>query len=145
MNAQIAASAPHTTAVLAALQEAGILAGHAVAPNGGGWQGEPGRSDYVPYAVVYPSPGVPDGNIAEPHEYLDYTAQINCWGLTASQVEKLADQVRAALVGRRLTVPGRTCYPVQQPPGSVPVARFDQPPPAEYRAVVEIAFRSQAA
>lgn len=143
MSAPVAASAPHTAAVLATLQTAGILAGHAVAPDGGGWQGEPGRSTYVPYAVVYPSPGVPDGNVSEPHEYLDYSAQINCWAATADQAERLADQVRAALVGRRLTVPGRSTYPVQQPPGSVPVARFDQPPPATYRAVVEITVRSQ--
>ncbi|OPG13625.1 hypothetical protein [Microbispora sp. GKU 823] len=145
MADQIAPSAPHTAAVLAALEEAGIVAGRAVKPDGGGWAGEPGHSDYVPYAVVYPSPGVPDGNIAEPLEYLDYSAQISCWGTTEEQVEMFADDVRAALIGRILSVPGRSCYRVQQPPGSPPVQRFDQPPPAEYRAVVEIAFRSQAA
>ncbi|MFI7630270.1 tail completion protein gp17 [Microbispora rosea] len=144
MSDVIAASGPHTDAVLAALEAAEVLVGRSVSPPGGGWQGEPGHSDYVPYAVVYPSPGVPDGNIAEPLTYLDYSAQISCWGTTASQVEVVADQVRAALVGKRLTVPGRSTYPVQQPPGSVPVQRFDQPPPAVFRAVVEIAFRSQA-
>ncbi|MBP2704400.1 hypothetical protein JOL79_11305 [Microbispora sp. RL4-1S] len=140
----VAPSAPHTAAVVAALEAAGVLVGRATAPEGGGWQGEPGHSPYVPYAVIYPSPGVPDGNVAEPVAYLDYTAQINCWGADADQAETCADQVRAPLIGKRLTVPGRSCYPVQQPPGSPPTARIDTPPPPEFRAVVEIAFRSQA-
>ncbi|GAA0403070.1 hypothetical protein GCM10009530_63820 [Microbispora corallina] len=144
MADDLAPSTPHTDAVVAALQAAQIVVGRAEHPEGGGWQGEPYDSTYVPYAVLYPSPGVPDGSVAEPLEYLDYSAQINCWGATAGQAETCADQVRAALIGKRLTLPGRRCYRVQTPPGSPPIARVDTPPPPEYRAVVEIAFRSQA-
>ena len=141
----IAATTPHTDAVVAALEEAHILVGRAVHPDGGGWQGNPGNSNYVPYSVVYPMSGSPDGNPAEPLAYLDYSAQISCWGHTATQAEAEADKVRAALIGKRLTVPGRRCYPVYPPPGSAPpIRRNDSPPPVEYLAVVEIAFRSQA-
>jgi len=140
-----APSRPHTDAVVAALEDAGILTGRGEHPSGGGWQGEPGRSTYIPYVVVYPFPGREDGNIAEPYEYLDYRAQISCWGATAVQTEMLADRVRAALIGKRLPVPGRSSYPVGQVPGSrPPTSRVDVPPP-EYHAVVEITFRTKAA
>lgn len=145
MVTELAAAAPHTTALIELLESAGILAGRGEHPEGGGWQGEPGRSDYIPYVVVYPFPGSPDGNTAEPYEYLDYKAQVSCWGATAVHVEEFADRVRGALIGKRLTVPGRSSYPIGTPPGAGrPVARVDQVQPPEYHAVVEITARTQA-
>ncbi|WP_326642871.1 hypothetical protein OG884_05770 [Streptosporangium sp. NBC_01755] len=144
MTIPIAPTAPHTDAVVAAIAAIPMPVERAKKPAGGGWQGDPGTSDYVPYAVVYPSPGVPDGNEAEPLEYLDYSAQINIWGITEPQAERVADLVRAALIGRRLTVAGRSTYRVQTP-GGPPIRRDDSVQPSTYLAVVEIAFRSQPA
>lgn len=122
-----------------------MLVARATMPDGAGWQGTPGRSDFHRYAVLYPSGGTPDGSIAEPLEYLDYRAQINIFGVTEVQAERAADDVRAALIGRRLQVEGRSTYRVQAPQGGPPVVRDDSTPIPEYMAVVEIEFRSQPA
>lgn len=140
---QVAPSTPHTDAVISLLEAADLIVGRALHPEGGGWQGEPGRADYVPYDVVYPAPGTPDGNLAEPLEYLDYKAQITCWGATETQAEQEADRVRAAVVGQLLTVAGRSSYRIQQPPGSRHVRRDDSVSPPEWQAVVDIEVRTQ--
>jgi hypothetical protein len=114
-------------------------------PAGSGWQGTPGSSSYVRYAVVYPSPGTPDGNAAEPYEYLDFEAQINVFGATATQAGDAADDVRQALIGRRLVVAGRSSYHADAPPGQTPLFRDDTVPVPVYMAVIEIVFRSQPA
>lgn len=140
----IAASTPHTDAVVTAIAAIPMLVDRARMPDGAGWQGTPGSSDFKRYAVVYPSPGTPDGNLAQPYEYLDYKAQINIFGVTATQAEDAADDVRVALIGRRLTVAGRSTYRVQTP-GGPPVRRDDSVQTSLFMAVVEIAFRSQPA
>ncbi|MER7213213.1 hypothetical protein ABT340_39635 [Streptosporangium sp. NPDC000239] len=129
--------------MVAAITAAGVLVGRGVFPSGAGWSGNPGSSNYVPYAVVYPSPGVADGNTAEPLEYLDYSGQINCFGVTQDQAVQVADTVRGALIGRRLTVVGRSTYPVTSP-GGPPVRPDNSVVPPVHMATVEIAFRSQA-
>ncbi|MFI7448077.1 hypothetical protein ACIBQX_11315 [Nonomuraea sp. NPDC049714] len=139
----IAPTTPHTNAVVAAITAVPMLVDRAKQPAGSGWQGTPGASTFVRYAVVYPSPGIPDGNAAEPLEYLDYAAQINVFGATETQVEGATDDVRAALIGQRLTVSGRSTYRVQAAPGQAPIIRDDTVPTPVYMAVVEIAFRSQ--
>lgn len=144
MTIPIAPSAPHTDAVVSAVAAIPMPVERARKPAGGGWQGEPGDSNYVAYAVVYPSPGTPDGGEAEPLEYLNYTAQINIHAKTEIQAERAADLVRAALIGRHLTVAGRFTYRVQTP-GGPPIRRDDSVQPSTYMAVVEIAFRSQPA
>jgi hypothetical protein len=133
---------PHTDAVVAAISAIPMLVGRTIKPAGGGWTGTPGSSTYVRYAVVYPSPGSPDGNLAEPYEYLDYSAQVNIFGATASQAEGAMDAVRSALIGQRLTVVGRATYPVQFV-GGPPVIRDDSVTPAVFMAAVEIAFLTQ--
>ncbi|GAA2860115.1 hypothetical protein [Nonomuraea rubra] len=144
MTIPIAATTPHTDAVVAAIQAIPMLVGRARRPDGAGWQGSPGTSTFIRYAVVYPFGGIPDGNVSEPYEYLDYQAQINLFGANATQVEDAADDVRAALIGRRLTVPSRSTYPVRTP-GGPPVRRDESVTPPTFMAVVEIAFRSQPA
>jgi hypothetical protein len=141
----VAPASPHTDAVVAAISAIPMLVDRAVMPQGAGWQGTPGQSTFVRYAVVYPFPGTPDGNVAEPLEYLDYQAQISIFGATARQVEDAADEVRAALIGRRLTVAGRSSYRVQTPPGGRPVTVDNSVYPPVFMAVVEIAVRSQPA
>lgn len=143
MTIPIAPAVPHTDAVVAAIAAIPMLVDRAKQPAGSGWQGTPGGSTYKRYAVVYPSPGIPDGNEAEPLEYLDYEAQINVFGATETQAETAADDVRGALIGRRLAVAGRSTYRVQTPAGQRPIFRDDSVPAPVYMAVVEIAFRSQ--
>lgn len=140
----VASSTPHTDAVVAAIEAIPLLVGRGIKPAGGGWQGTPGVSSFVRFAVLFPFQGTADGSIAEPLEYLDYKAQINIYGASSTQVEDAADDVRAALIGRRLTVTGRSTYPVQNP-GGPPIIRDDSLPVPVYMAVVEIAFRSQPA
>lgn len=145
MTIEIAPATPHTDAVVAAIAAIPMLVGRAAMPDGAGWQGTPGQSDFQRYAVVYPFPGTPDGNAAEPLEYLDYQAQISLFGVTETQAERAADDVRAALIGRRLDVEGRSTYRVQTPPGGKPVTPDNSVFPPEFMAVVEIVFRSQPA
>lgn len=137
-----APASPHTDAFLAALADAGIPAGRGEAPAGAGWQGEPGRSPFVPYAVLFPSAAATDGDLARPHAYLDYEVQITVVGVTAEQTERLLDRVRAALVGRQLPVPGRSSYRVQLAEGGRPVTRDDQVTPAEYYASAMFSLRT---
>lgn len=144
MTIPVAPSTPHTAAVVAAIAAIPMLVGRSTKPSGAGWQGNPGTSTYVRYAVVFPSQGTPDGNVSEPLEYLDYTAQINVFGATETQAEDAADDVRAALIGQRLTVAGRSTYRVQTP-GGPPVIKDESVAPPVFMAVVEIAFRSQPA
>lgn len=143
MTIPVAPATPHTDAVVAAIAAIPMLVDRAKQPAASGWQGTPGTSSYVRYAVVYPSSGTPDGSVAEPLEYLDYAAQINVFGATESQAEHACDDVRAALIGRRLAVSGRSTYRVQTPPGDRLIFRDDSIPVPVYMAVVEITFRSQ--
>jgi hypothetical protein len=143
MTIPIALARPHTDAVVAAIAAIPMLVDRAKQPTGSGWQGTPGASTFKRYAVVYPSPGTPDGSVAEPLEYLDYRAQINVFGATETQAEDGSDEVRVALIGRRLSVAGRATYRVQTPPGERLVFRDDSLPAPIYMAVVEIEFRSQ--
>ena len=123
-------SRPHTAAFLTALQAAGLAVKVGVAPSGGGWQG--GRSSFVPYAVLFPMPGNTDGDLADPNTYLDYQAQVTVVGVTADQTEATMDKAKAALVGARLAVAGRSSYRVRLEPGGRPITRDDQVTPAEY-------------
>lgn len=136
---------PHTDAVAAAISAAGLAVGRGVPPAGAGWQGEPDRSDFVPYAVLFPNPGIPDGNIADPLEYLDYTVQVTVVAASQEGAEAAIDTVKDALVGRRLTVIGRApSYPGQMLVDR-PAARDDAVAPPLHYAIAQIRFRTQPA
>jgi hypothetical protein len=101
-----------TTAVLdtlATAAEAGAwLVGDAEKPAGGGWQGEPGTSVFVPYVVLWPIPGgYIDGSLGRPDSDAESLYQATSVGATRQQAETVGDRVRAALVGAQLTIPGR--------------------------------------
>jgi hypothetical protein len=106
----VAAAAPHTTAVEAALEDAGLAVGRGIQPSGSGWQGQEGASAHVPYVVLYPGSGTTDGTIAVPTEYLDYTCQLTCVAAVQAAAESVADVVKATLVDRPLSVPSRASY-----------------------------------
>lgn len=140
----VAAARPHTDAVVAALEAAALLVGRGQQPAGSGWQGEPGQSEHVGYVVVYPSPGLTDGNIADPHEYLDYTVQATCVAATQEGAEAVMDLVKSALVGARLAVAGRSSYPVYLLL-DLPVRRDDQIAPPVHYSVAQFRVRTQPA
>lgn len=137
----VAPARPHTNAVVLALQAAGLLVGRGQKPAGSGWQAEPGASSFVAYAVVYPSPGMTDGDLCDPHEYLDYRVQVTCVAASQEGAESIADRVKAALVGVRLTVTGRSLYPFQLDSSS-PATRDDAVSPPVHYAIVQLACRS---
>lgn len=136
-----AASRPHTDALTAALAGAGLATGRGQEPDGAGWQAEPGASDFVPYAVVYPSPGMPDGDLADPNEYLDYAAQITCVAGSSEGAEAAAD-IAKTLVGQRLAIDGRALsYPVTLLLDR-PAQRDDAVTPPLHYAVLQLGFRT---
>lgn len=137
----VAAARPHTDAVEEWLTTGDLLVGRGKKPDGAGWQGEPGDSEYKPYVVLFPSPGGTDGDLGDPHEYLDYTVQATCVAATQEGAEAVADAVKILLVGVRLTVPGRSLYPFQVTLDS-PASRDDQLAPPVHYAVVRLTCRS---
>lgn len=137
----VAAARPHTDAVVACLEDAGLLVGRGEKPLGAGWQGSPGASVFVPYVVLWPSPGDTAGDLCDPHEYLDYMVQATCIGSTQEGAEAVADAVKIALVGVRLMVPNRSLYPFQITLDR-PVTRDDTVAPTLHFAVLQLACRS---
>lgn len=137
----VAPARPHTDAVAGAITGAGLLVGRGAKPAGGGWQGEPGASDHVDYAVLYPTPGMTDGDLCDPHSYLDYQVQVTCVAASQEGAEAAADRAKAALVGVRLAVSGRSLYPFQLVSSSLAV-RDDQVAPPVHYAVVILGCRS---
>lgn len=115
---------------------AGLLVGRGQKPAGGGWQGEPGASDFTAYVVLYPDPGLFDGVLGNPWESLDYKVQASCVAATQTGAERVSDLVKATLVGRKITVPGRGMYPFQLD-GGQPASRDDQvEPPIHFVALI---------
>ena len=141
---------PHTDAAVAAIQAvvsaqaSQVLVGRGEQPDGSGWQDEPGASVFRPYVVVYPTPGTPDGSVADPVEYLDYQAQASCVAATQEGAEAVADLVKAAWVNAALAVTGRTCYPGQADVDR-PATRDDTTSPPVHYAVLVVRWRTQRA
>jgi hypothetical protein len=135
---------PHTDAIAAALTAAGLLVGRGRQPAGSGWQGQPGSSTYRPYVVLYPSPGTTDGNLADPHEYLDYTFQTTCVANTQEGAEAVSDIVKTTLVGTRPAVAGRSAYPVYVLADPI-TQRDDAVSPPLHYCTPQFRFRTQPA
>lgn len=116
----------HDTAVVAAIAAAGLTVDLARKPDGGGWQGAAGESDFVYYAIVYPLPGGSrDGSAARPYDDITLPYQVQCIGDTASAVRAVVDLVEAALVDTRIAVAGRFVEPVE-PSDSGGLTREDE-------------------
>lgn len=132
---------PHTDAVVAALEAAGVLVGRGEEPSGAGWQGEPGASQFTPYVVLYPTPGMGDGDLADPNTYLDYACQATCVAATQEGAEAAAD-IAKTIVGQRLAVAGRSlAYPVELLLAR-PAQRDDTVTPPVHYAVLQLGFRT---
>lgn len=120
-----------------------VLVGRGRVPDGAGWIDEPGSATFRPYIVVYPSPGIPDGSLAEPVEYLDYRAQATCVAATQEGAESVADLVKAAWVNAPLPVSGRFSYRGQLVVEN-PITRDDAEAPPVHYAVLQVVWRTQA-
>jgi hypothetical protein len=132
---------PHTDAMVAALTDAGMLVGRGKKPDGAGWQGEPGQSEYASYIVLYPGPGTTDGDLCDPHEYLDYSCQLTTVAATQDGAEAVMDIAKTALVGVRLDVTGRSAWPVYID-SDRPATRDDTVSPPVHYAVAVFRFRT---
>ncbi|MGI5423061.1 hypothetical protein [Actinomadura luteofluorescens] len=143
MTSVAAPARPHADAVIAALVAAGLLVDRGKQPAGSGWQGTPGSSTFKAYAVLYTSSGVPDGNVADPNAYLDFSFQVTCVGSTGDGAQAISDRVQAALIGRKLAVVGRSSYPVYKT--ADPIGQRDDAvsPPLHYQTP-QFRFRTQA-
>jgi hypothetical protein len=88
-----------------------ILVGRGSAPTPGGWQqGQPGKGVFVPYVVVKTGSARPSANARDPIGIDGYTWDVGYTlymvGVTDSQSDDVADQVRAATAafGRKQAV-----------------------------------------
>lgn len=130
--------APMIAAVISRVEEyasalgAGVLVGDSTMPPGGGWQAEPGGSEFVPYVVVHDLiPGGFDGPMSGPEEDLvDAAVQLTCVGGYPDQARKVADLARAAMLSGSLTIEGRRVTRVRPDggPGGVEADRDPDPP-----------------
>lgn len=139
----------HTNAAVLAIEQlvtdtaGSVLVGRGRQPEGSGWQGEPKMSIFRPYVVIYPSPGIPDGPLAEPAEYLDYSAQATCVGASQETAEQVSDLVKTAWVNTSIPVAGRFCYPGQVL-SEGPVTRDDAVAPPVHYTTIRVGWRTQA-
>lgn len=121
---------PHTTALVALLQAADVVTGDATAPTVRyGWQGTPGRSTFIPYAVVYELDQSFDGTLGCPDSDSDFSWQVTCIGATRADCGTVRHAVNTALVGASLTVSGRS-VPRIRADGGAAVRRDDSVTPA---------------
>lgn len=101
----------HTDAVLSRLRTTGLLVGDARKPDGGGWQGSPGQSEFVTYLVLYSldhrrmGPDAPlSDRLSDP--VLRY--QVNAVGKDRRSAERAFDLAAGALLNREpLDIAGR--------------------------------------
>lgn len=93
--------APQTEALISYLHAVTqILIGYGEAPEGVGWQGAPGVSEFQGYGVVHPIPGGDlDGDLARPSSDGDLIWQVNAINATQAAADTVADRFAAALLG----------------------------------------------
>lgn len=132
----------HTTAVVALLTTAGVVVGDATAPTVPyGWQGTPGRSRFIPYAVVYLLDQSFDGTLGCPDSDSDFSWQVTCIGDTRAACDTVRHAVNTALVGQPLTVTSRG-VPRIRAEGGAAIRRDDSVAPALFIATPRFAAYS---
>jgi hypothetical protein len=89
---------PVASAVVAALNELGVLAGDGVKPHGAGWQAAEGLSPFVGYCVVYPLQSMFDGPLSDVNADAHAGIQVTSIGATQLQAADVADTVRVWLL-----------------------------------------------
>jgi hypothetical protein len=92
------------------------LVGDHEKPKDGGWQGDPGQSDWVPYVVLTATPSQPPtGDIATPTSDVWFGYAITAVGSSRGGADKIAAAARERLatVARQKTSDGRTISQVR--------------------------------
>jgi hypothetical protein len=85
-------------------------------PKDGGWQGEPGMSDWVPYLVLNATPSEPPtGDLATPGSDVWFGYAVTSVGFSRRNAEKVSATARERLasVQRQKTSDGRSISTVQ--------------------------------
>jgi hypothetical protein len=92
------------------------LVGDHEKPPTGGWQGEPGHSDWLPYMILTATPSQPPtGDIATPGSDVWFGYAVTVVGRSRRGADKLsaASQERLSRVARQKTPDGRTISQVR--------------------------------
>lgn len=125
---------PHLQAVRSLLEADGLLVTDTDEwPDGAGWQGGPGQSDFVGFVRVTDMAGpAPTGGIDGVRSDMSLLVHIQCVGATKDQANKMRDRVHGLMVSGTLAVPGRALLqkPYQDMSGEV-VQDADVDPPVQ--------------
>lgn len=98
-----------TNAIIALLEADGLTVGDALTPEGVGWQGAPGASNFEEYVVVFPvTGGYFDGTISEAFADGRPDYIIHAYGATREQCQIANDAVFVSLTTSKPTVAGFT-------------------------------------
>jgi hypothetical protein len=138
--ADVTVSRAHADALLAALR--------ALTAQFGVYDAEVPATPATPYLVQYPDGGMRErGSLTADHDQVTSSVQWTCVGTSRNEALWVADQA-CQLLGRVLTVPGRSCWPLTQL-GASPVSRDDTNRTASNRplftAVVDVQLTSTPA
>lgn len=125
----LANPATHTSAVVAALEAAGIVTGDGAPPTVK--YGAQTPQTFTSYAVVYLLTETFDGSLGGPFDDAEMVWQVTCVAATRAECDSLVHAVNAALIGQTLTVSGRTVPQIRPVEGAPLTRREDDPPPAQ--------------
>lgn len=126
-----------TAALLECVELAGIACGDGRAPADGGWQGAPGQSDFVPYAVLHRL-GVErqtiDASVADSFDAPKGAYQVTCVGADQAQAEMVATACARALLGGELLIDDRDLVVVRHDGSAAVGVDEDTHPPLFFAA-----------
>lgn len=107
----------HDDAFVAALVAAGLVVGDGTDPTEPhGWRAAPGQSEFIAYVIVYPLTAAFDGGLACSFNETTFAWQVTCVAETRERCDWLRHRVDQAVIGRELTVAGRS-VPLIRPDG----------------------------
>ena len=108
----------------------GVAVGDAEEPDGCGWQGAEGASQFGPYAILVDSVGsIYSGPEADTFADVAWQFQFTCVGATGQQARWVADTVTASLIDQSIVFSGdMTLQRVSYNPATGLLSRDDDPP-----------------
>lgn len=127
----------HTQAVVDHLDAAGLLVGRGTAPDGAGWPGSPGQSQFAPYVIVW---RIGASDLSAPFLDGDYGEarplfHIRTVGGTPTEADATLDAVNAAMLGQTIVVAGRRVWRVVYDTSITTTRDTDVHPPVYYTGV----------